>query len=138
MVRRAKRILEQSERDDPPMWLIDVFNPIIDRLIIGALMKPDLEREAWERDIFKPPFLARMLERCGKYTDGLDDRDAFLTSALDQFYATREKIVTSFGVLECWGDALKFAAESRSKWLVHYGSCLESRKWVRGIHLGRS
>ena len=102
-----------------------------------AGVNPTTEREAFEAAIFKPPFLARMLERCGRFTDGLDDKDAFLTKAFDYFWVLRGQIKTSGDVLRYWDDALRAASVSRSRWWVHYGSVLEKGKWVQGRRLGR-
>ena len=88
-------------------------------------------------EFMKPPFLARMLERAGKFTDGLDDKNEFLRIALAEFENLCDKIKTSNDVLHRWSEALGYAACSRPRWLVHSGSALEKTKWVRGVHLGR-
>lgn len=78
-----------------------------------------------------------MLERTGKYVDGLDDKGTFLAAALDAFWNLRNTIKGTDDVTRVWGDALKQAALTRSKWLVHYGAALEKARWVRGSRLGR-
>ena len=88
-------------------------------------------------NFFRPPFLARMLERTGKYLDGLDDKDAFLEIALMRFEELRDDIKDSNGVMRQWDEALMYAARSRPRWLVHYGAALELTKWVRSARLGR-
>lgn len=93
--------------------------------------------ETLDRDFFKPPFLARMLERAGRYTDGLDDKDVFLRWTLEAFETLSEAIKTSQDVISAWDRALTAAALRRQRWLVHYGSALEHTKWVKGTRLGR-
>jgi hypothetical protein len=95
------------------------------------------DRETFEAQFFRPPFLARMLEASGKYTDGLDCKDAFLQTALDRFWELRGKIDSAQGVMNRWHEALEYAAKTRPRWLVHYGSALERTKWVRSARLGR-
>lgn len=96
------------------------------------------DRKKFEDQFFKPPFLARMLERTGKYIDGLDDKDAFLALVHEEFWDLRDKIKDSNDVLVKWEMALEYAARSRPCWLVHCGAALEQTKWVRGSRLGRN
>lgn len=94
------------------------------------------DRDTFEAQFFRPPFLARMLERTAPYIDGLNDKDAFLEVAFDQFWYLRNTIKDANGVVQTWEEALRYAARSRTHWLVHYGPALELTKWVRGAHLG--
>lgn len=93
--------------------------------------------ESLDRDFFKPPFLARMLERAAKYIDGLDDKDTFLRWTLEAFETLSNEIKTSHDVIVAWDRALAGAALRRGRWLVHYGAALENQKWVRGNRLGK-
>ncbi len=95
------------------------------------------DRDTFEATFFKPPFLARMLERTAKYIDGLDEKEAFLRAAFEAFWQMRNEIKDSDSVTDLWGQALSRAAASRPRWLVHYGSALERQRWVKSIHLGR-
>ena len=94
------------------------------------------DRETFERQFFKPPFLARMLERIGKYIDGLDDKTAFILLAHEKFWQLRNQIKSADDVTKVWEEALKQAAFTRPRWLMHCGPALERQRWVRSIHLG--
>lgn len=96
------------------------------------------DREVFERDLFKPPYLARMLERSGRYVGALDkcDRDLILQLALDNFWEMRDQINDTNGVLRVWDQALSRAARTRPRWKTWW-SLIETR-WVKGIHLGKN
>jgi hypothetical protein len=95
------------------------------------------DREVFERDLFKPPYLARMLEASGRYVGRLmpEDRAALLASALDLLWDYRDDIHTSNDVTAQWDRALRNAARLRPKWLVWWN--WYERRWVRGVRLGR-
>lgn len=97
------------------------------------------DRQVFEDKFYRPPFLARMLERAALYIDGLDEKDYFLRTAFDMFWGLRDKITITCAndVTLMFDAALRATALSRSKWLVHYGAALELTKWVRGTRLGR-
>lgn len=95
------------------------------------------DREQFERDILQPGRFARLLERAGRYLDGLDDKDAFLKAALDVMWERRGEVTDTTGLLLIWDEALRYAASSRPRWLVHTGPALERTKWVPCGRLGR-
>lgn len=97
------------------------------------------DRETFEATIFKPPHLARMLERFGEFTGRLDsaDREFFLTSAVDRLYERREEIKTSNDVEQLWVSVLTDVAFTRPRWHVavgHWGVAV-GKEWVKSIHL---
>lgn len=96
------------------------------------------DRDQFLRDMFRPPFAARMTERLGPYIDGLQDKDAFMERAFDEFYAAREKINSAAAIVVWWEQALRAAAMSRPRWLVHCGPALERTRWIPGRRLGRA
>lgn len=95
------------------------------------------DREQFERDILRPGRFARLLERAGRYLDGLDDKNAFLEFALDYMWENRASVKDTSGLLKLWDAALETAASRRGSWLVHFGVALERTKWVRSRDLGR-
>src|ERR1700675_769846 len=95
------------------------------------------DREQFERDILHPGRFARLLERAGRYIDGLQDKEAFLETALDIMWERRSEVQNANGLLAMWDEALSTAALTRSRWLVHTGPALERTEWVRGARLGR-
>lgn len=95
------------------------------------------DRDTFESTFFKPPFLARMLERIGKYIDGLDDKTAFIILAHQNFWDRRNEIKSADDVTRVWDKALEDAAFARPRWLVHCGPALERTRWVKSLHLGR-
>ena len=95
------------------------------------------DRDTFEATFFKPPFLARMLERTAKYIDGLDAKVEFIALVHDIFWSLREEIKGADDVTRVWAKALEQTAFTRPRWLVHYGSALERQRWVKSIHLGR-
>lgn len=95
------------------------------------------DRQVFEDTFYRPPFLARMLERAALYIDGLDEKDYFLRTAFDMFWELRDKITCADDVTLMFGAALRATALSRSKWVVHHGAALELTKRVNGSKLGR-
>ena len=83
------------------------------------------DRETFERDMFRPPFMARMLEMAGRYarchTGRLSSKDKG-----ELFEAAVEKF---------WELALKAAATSRERWLV-WSQVRLNHVWVPGKSLG--
>lgn len=95
------------------------------------------DRELFERDLFKPPYTARMIARAGEYTGALNaaDRSLILGMALDNFWELRDEIHTSNDVLRVWDRALARAVRSRPQWRVWWG--LVEWRWMKSVHLGR-
>lgn len=99
------------------------------------------EREAFELAIFRPPHLARMLERAGEFTGRLDsqDREFYLSKAFDLMFDRRHQIQTS-GDVEClWVVVLGDIAFSRPRWQVsiaHWGVAV-GKEWVKPAQLRR-
>jgi hypothetical protein len=104
---------------------------------VGELVIYTEDRDVFEATFFRPPFLARMLERTGRYIDGLAAKDAFLKAAHEAFWTMRSEITDADSVTGVWGQALSFAACSRARWLVHFGPAMERTRWVKGSQLGR-
>ncbi len=95
------------------------------------------DRDTFEREMFRPPHAARMLEATRRYAArmGAKDRGEFFQAALDAFWALRDTVRVTDDIRRNWERALKTAAVSRSRWLVWNG--LELRyEWVRGRRLG--
>lgn len=93
------------------------------------------DRDKFEREIFKPPHLARMLTVSGEFTGRLDnqDREFFLAAAMDAFWEMRERIKVMNDIGRLWAAALETVASSRPRWRVfisHYGVAVGS-EWVR-------
>lgn len=95
------------------------------------------DREVFERDLFKPPYLARMLERSGQYTGamGKEDRELVLKLALDNFWEMRDQIHSCNGVMQVWDRALAQAVKSRPRWRIWWG--LIEWRWIKSTQLGR-
>jgi|ERR1700674_1351916 len=91
------------------------------------------DRDTFARDLFRPPFLARMIEDAGRYTGRMsqEDRDWVIELALDRFWELRNTIYTSYGLRDRWIDALNYAVASRPRWRIWYGWVLEF-EWVKG------
>lgn len=96
------------------------------------------DRDTFERDIFRPPYLARMLERTGQYSGQMRpaDRDMFTRVALEEFWWLRGKIKVSNDITRVWEKALRHAALSRPLWWVWSGT---EAAWLQipGKRLGR-
>jgi uncharacterized protein with HEPN domain len=99
------------------------------------------DRVQFEAQIFRPPHLARMLERAGEFTGRLApaDRDDLMEMAFEKFWALRDDIHTSADVERLWVVALQNAADTRRVWRVavsHWGVVV---KWefVRSARLRR-
>lgn len=107
----------------------------------AALMAYTQDRESFERDMFRPPFMARMMEMAGRYarcTSGrLDssDKEVLFRTALDEFWETRGNVCNSNDVYRVWELALKAAATSRERWLV-WSQVQLKHVWVPGKALG--
>jgi len=95
------------------------------------------DREVFERDLFKPPHLARMLERAGQYTGALckEDRELVLKLALDNFWELRGQIRNSNDVLRVYDRALAQAVRTRPKWRVWWG--LIEWRWIKSVQMGK-
>lgn len=95
------------------------------------------DQATFVRDIFKPPYLARMLEHTGRYTGRLssEDRHALIAMALDYFWDLRDYIKTSNDVTRIFEEALHQAAMDRVRWRIKWN--VYEHKWVRGYRLGR-
>lgn len=100
------------------------------------MMQTD-DREQFERDLLAPGRFARLLERAGRYLDGLDAKEVFLEAALDYMWECRGQVKNTNGLLVLWDEALNAAAHTRSRWLVHFGAALERQKWVPSRRLGK-
>jgi hypothetical protein len=96
------------------------------------------DKETFERDIFKPPHVARLLDALGPFVDGLTgrDRSAFITEAFDAFFLLRNGIKCVNDIYIQWGAALKLAAQSRERWLV-WNPQEVAWLWVPAKKLGR-
>ena len=98
------------------------------------------DRDTFERDMFRPPHAARMLEATGLFTGRMRDADkeAFLELALDTFWALRNTIHNCADIQKNWLRALKTAALSRDKWLLFtsIAGVITGREWVLGRRLG--
>lgn len=96
------------------------------------------DRETFERDIFRPPHVARMLEHAGSYVGAMTkrDKDAFLELALDHIWNNRHQIKATNDIQVVWHDGLRAAAHSRDRWLIWPHGSLTESKWVLGVHLG--
>lgn len=94
------------------------------------------EREAFERDIFKPPHIARMLERTGEFTGRLcrQDKESFVLKAMDRFWDLRGEIKQSNDIERLWVSALRYVAFSRPKWMV-WSWVLSKWCWVKPKNL---
>ena len=96
------------------------------------------DRVTFERDIFRPPYLARMLERAGVYVGAMNqrDRDFFAQIAMEQFWWLRERVKVANDITRVWELALRYAALTRKTWKVW--SSVEAA-WVTtpGKRLGR-
>lgn len=95
------------------------------------------DRETFERDLFKPPHCARMLDHAGKFVGRLSrvDKDTFLELAMDRFWADRASIKETSDILLRWIDALRYAARTRKTWMVWYN--MGGWKRVRPSQMGR-
>ncbi len=99
------------------------------------------DREAFERDMFRPPFMARMLEIAGRYarcaTGRLDasDKEELFRLALDRFWELRDTVANANDVYRVWEVALKTAACTRRRWLV-WSQVQLNHVWVSGKALG--
>lgn len=96
------------------------------------------DRETFERDIFRPPHVARMLEHAGRYVGSMTkaDKDAFLELALDHMWERRAFIKQTSDIQRMWELALQDAARSRLRWLIWPNGSLTESKWVLGTRLG--
>lgn len=96
------------------------------------------DRDVFDRTVFKPPYLARMLERAGVYVGSLAqiDKDAFVEIAMNALWDLRDRIKVSNDVTRLWDQALKHTALSRERWLVWSGT-ETAWIWVPGKNLGR-
>jgi hypothetical protein len=95
------------------------------------------DRETFERDMFRPPHMARMLEAAGRYSGRMGDKDrvAFFQLALDAFWALRDTVHVTADIQRNWDRALKTAATSRDRWIVWSNLNLRY-EWVLGRRLG--
>jgi nicotinamide mononucleotide adenylyltransferase len=96
------------------------------------------DRATFERDIFRPPYLARMLERAGVYVGSMrqSDRDAFSQTAMEEFWWLRDKVKDANDITRVWELALRYAALSRKTWGV-WNSVEAAWVIVPGKKLGR-
>lgn len=96
------------------------------------------DRKVFEDDLFKPPYLARMLERSGQYTGAMckEDRALVLGLALDNFWGLRDAIHNSNDITRAWDRALAQAVRTRPKWRIWWG--LVEWRWVKSAQLGRT
>jgi hypothetical protein len=78
-----------------------------------------------------------MLERSGRFIEGLRGKDEFLAGALERFWELRDKINCQNDVLECWEQALRDSARQRAVWFVWPCGSLVPGRWVKGTELGR-
>lgn len=99
------------------------------------------DRETFERDIFKPPHLARMLDVAGEFTGRLDkaDREWFLCAAMEQLWEMRESVKVMNDINRLWVLALEETAWVRPYWIVaisHFGVKVGTER-VKSAHLRR-
>lgn len=95
------------------------------------------DRDTFEREMFRPPHAARMLEATRRYAGRMGDKDRgdFFQAALDAFWALRDTVRATADIRRNWERALKTAAQSRDRWLVWNGVELRY-EWVLGRRLG--
>lgn len=95
------------------------------------------DREQFERDLFRPPHAARMLEHAGRFVERLDrtDKEKLLEDAVDRLFELRDRIHEAKDILTLWIDSLEYAARRRPRWKTWF-NVYESR-WVKGSQLGR-
>lgn len=81
------------------------------------------DRETFEREIFRPPHLARLLDITGEFTGRLDkaDREFFLTRASDMFWENRAAIKVANDIPRLWVAALQELAKGRRCWRIWSG-----------------
>lgn len=96
------------------------------------------DRETFERDIFRPPHVARMLEQAGRFVGAMTkaDKDALLGIALANMWELRNDITCASSISIVWNASLKLAARSRDRWLIWPNGSLTDSKWVLGTRLG--
>ena len=107
------------------------------------------DREAFERELSRPPHVARMMEHAGRYVKWLDkgDKDALLEDAVARLFDTADRIKESRDVLALWIAALEYAARRRPRWAECFSGYVATRgyvsrinfewRWVKGSQLGR-
>lgn len=95
------------------------------------------DRDAFERQLARPPHAARMTEHAGYFVERLDagDKNALLKDALDRLWETRDQIKETQDILRTWIKALEFAARRRPKWCTYWN--VYEKRWVKGTQLGR-
>ena len=99
------------------------------------------DRETFERDMFRPPFMARMLEMAGRYARchagrlSSKDKGELFEVAVEKFWQLRDTVRSSNDVYRVWELALKAAATSRERWLV-WSQVHLNHVWVSGKQLG--
>lgn len=100
------------------------------------------DRATFERDMFRPPFMARLLDIAGRYAHcpagriSADDKEELYKLALDKFWELRDTVRFSNDVYRVWENALKAAAATREKWLV-WSQVQLAYVWVRANQLGK-
>lgn len=94
------------------------------------------DRETFERQMLQPPHAARLMDHAGRFIGRLSntDKDMLLKDALDEFWARRDLIKESQGILLQWVKALEFAAKRRPRWHCWWSGRDE---WVKGTQLGK-
>ena len=107
------------------------------------------DREAFERELSRPPHVARMMEHAGRYVKWLDkdDKNAVLEYATDRLWETRAQIKETKDLLTVWIAALDYAARRRPRWAECFSGYVGTRgyvsrinfewRWVKGSQLGR-
>ncbi len=101
------------------------------------------DRETFEREMFRAPFMARMLEMAGRYARSPRghlsgaDKEAVFKGALDAFWAFRDDIRETKDILRLWEKALRTAAAARPRWLV-WSQVDLCHIWIAPAQLGRS
>lgn len=94
------------------------------------------DRETFEREIFRPPHLARLLDISGEFIGRLDkqDREYFLYRTMGNFWESRAGIKVMNDISRLWVAALQQTANERLSWEIWSG--VEWR-WVRPGQLRR-
>lgn len=99
---------------------------------MAGLTKEQVERQAFEDQVFQPPRTARMFAQLSRYVSrmDLDAREAFTFATMEKFYAMREQMRSPSEVAHCWELALQQAAATRLVWRIWF--TWHEFKWVKG------
>lgn len=81
------------------------------------------DRETFEREIFRPPHLARLLDITGEFTGRLDgkDRNYFIARTMVHFWEKRAGIKVQNDISRIWAETMQQVAYARPSWEIWSG-----------------